>query len=762
MADKSIGSLPAAPQLDDDSLLAVEQQGEARKFTGRQFKEFGRAGVADYVDSAAAAADRAQASADAAKGHSDQAAAHVQQAIQYVQQAADKAQESADSAADAAQSAQDAEIAVSHYPRIGENENWEIYQDGEYQDTGKPARGEPGKNFRLLGYYPTIQDLEIAVPNPEVGDTYGIGTAAPYDIYIYSDTEGWVDNGQLQGPPGEQGEQGPIGATGPQGPQGPAGEGVPAGGTAGQVLTKKSDVDYDAEWVEAPEGGVTSFNGRAGAIVPQAGDYTAEQVGALPLSGGTMSGDINISGTNVGIVSVGVTNSPSTILQGPVPYNNTPYHFRFSKSTFSSCPLLTYSTASANVTNPVRVSGVKTPDFDNDAANKKYVDDKAAAYLPLAGGTMTGELKMKAAIDLASFSIKNASMVKFNGLGGILFSKEDGFPGIFNHPGNTIDYADNAQRVSGVADPLTSHDAANKQYVDTQINTRAPTSHNHSASNITSGAIPTARGGTGATSPQSAIGNLVGGLDIETTIATDDTFPFRDASASTGKKISFANLRNAVVSAWAQAVTKPTYTASEVGALPITGGTLTGNLRIKGSGNYGMKLNLGDGDYVYLYEPTDDCLEIKGNKQINLVTQKLLLNGEEFSGGGGKIVTGTYVGNAELPSQDSSTLQSFRTINIGFKPKLVFVLCLSVQYNHVPWSLYDYDTNEYIYVYSNYAYDGYPFKSIQGASNTNEAICLQIESNGFSVRNARFKLTSRRGFIHMNQSSYTYAYFAIG
>lgn len=289
MADRSIGSLPGAPQLDDDSLLVVEQQGEARKFTGRQFKEFGRDGVSDYIDAAEAAAERAKASADTAKGHSDQAASHVQQAIQYVQQAADKAQESADSAADAAQSAQDAEIAVTHYPRIGENENWEIYQDGEYQDTGKPARGEPGKNFRLLGYYPSVPDLEIAVPHPEVGDTYGIGTEAPYDIYIYSDTEGWVNNGQLQGPQGEQGEQGIQGPAGIEGPQGPAGEGVPAGGTAGQVLTKKSDADYDTEWVEAPEGGVTSFNGRAGAVIPQDGDYTAEQVGALPLSGGTMS-----------------------------------------------------------------------------------------------------------------------------------------------------------------------------------------------------------------------------------------------------------------------------------------------------------------------------------------------------------------------------------------------------------------------------------------------------------------------------------------
>lgn len=51
--------------------------------------------------------------------------------------------------------------------------------------------------------------------------------------------------------------------------------------------------------------------------------------------------------------------------------------------------------------------------------------------------------------------------------------------------------------------------------------------------------------------------------------------------------------------------------------LPLSGGTLTGNLRIQ-NGNYGRKINFGDGDYVYLYEPTDDFLEIKGSKGIAL------------------------------------------------------------------------------------------------------------------------------------------------
>lgn len=37
--------------------------------------------------------------------------------------------------------------------------------------------------------------------------------------------------------------------------KGDPGEGVPAGGSAGQVLAKKSDDDFDAEWVDPPSGG---------------------------------------------------------------------------------------------------------------------------------------------------------------------------------------------------------------------------------------------------------------------------------------------------------------------------------------------------------------------------------------------------------------------------------------------------------------------------------------------------------------------------
>jgi len=58
-----------------------------------------------------------------------------------------------------------------------------------------------------------------------------------------------------QGPKGDPGSEGAQGPAGEPGPKGDPGEGVPAGGTSGQVLSKTSDADYDTQWVEPPESG---------------------------------------------------------------------------------------------------------------------------------------------------------------------------------------------------------------------------------------------------------------------------------------------------------------------------------------------------------------------------------------------------------------------------------------------------------------------------------------------------------------------------
>ena len=54
--------------------------------------------------------------------------------------------------------------------------------------------------------------------------------------------------------------------------------------------------------------------------------------------------------------------------------------------------------------------------------------------------------------------------------------------------------------------------------------------------------------------------------------------------------------------------------------LPITGGTLTGDLRLKNSGTYGLSLYFGDSSYCYLQENTDDHLQVYASKGMNFLT----------------------------------------------------------------------------------------------------------------------------------------------
>ena len=78
---------------------------------------------------------------------------------------------------------------------------------------------------------------------------------------------GVLQTSGMQGPPGPEGKPGPEGA---------AGKGFPVGGLANQILAKKSDADYDTEWIDNnAKGNVESVNGKTGKVT-----LTAEDVGA--------------------------------------------------------------------------------------------------------------------------------------------------------------------------------------------------------------------------------------------------------------------------------------------------------------------------------------------------------------------------------------------------------------------------------------------------------------------------------------------------
>lgn len=135
-------------------------------------------------------------------------------------------------------------------------------EPGPKGDAGPEGpKGDRGEAFRIYN----ILDYESELPDPStVTDNYAYFVNAKSETEPYEDgmhqwilmqaTNEWYDNGVWNGPVGPigpVGPQGPIGETGPQGPQGPkgdTGEGIPNGGTSGQVLMKNSDTDYDVSW----------------------------------------------------------------------------------------------------------------------------------------------------------------------------------------------------------------------------------------------------------------------------------------------------------------------------------------------------------------------------------------------------------------------------------------------------------------------------------------------------------------------------------
>ena len=136
----------------------------------------------------------------------------------------------------------------------------------------------------LLGFDP-CGVAAVQITTTTAGGGMGQDGASAYEVAVTNGFEGdeqaWLDS--LVGPKGDtgakgakgdtgadgpQGPEGPEGPIGPEGPQGPAGadgadgatgpagadgadgEGVPLGGTAGQILSKTSETDYDTQWTD--------------------------------------------------------------------------------------------------------------------------------------------------------------------------------------------------------------------------------------------------------------------------------------------------------------------------------------------------------------------------------------------------------------------------------------------------------------------------------------------------------------------------------
>lgn len=114
------------------------------------------------------------------------------------------------------------------------------------------------------------------------------------------------------------------------------------------------------------------------------------------------------------------------------------------------------------------------------------------------------------------------------------------------------------------------------------------------------------------------------------------------------------------------------------GYLPLTGGLLTGDLRICSKGtHYGNMLSFGDAGYCYLKEASSDVLTIhsltdiifskgwSGSEETITLTQLLGLVGGGSSSGSLQMARGSYIGTGSNTDQN---------ITIGFVPDFLIVL----------------------------------------------------------------------------------------
>lgn len=126
----------------------------------------------------------------------------------------------------------------------------------------------------------------------------------------------------------------------------------------------------------------------------------------LPLSGGIMTGDINMNGNsllNAKSITLKDETGEYTVelnlvhLETTNPETGEP--FSYEAIEFSD---------SDDTSKQYVITGVADPLLDTDAANKAYVDQETAKYLPLTGGKMTGN------IDLNNKSIYRINDLTFN------------------------------------------------------------------------------------------------------------------------------------------------------------------------------------------------------------------------------------------------------------------------------------------------------------------------------------------------------------
>ena len=221
---------------------------------------------------------------------------------------------------------------------------------------------------------PTFDLGKVVGPQGPQGDT---GPQGPQGIQGETGPQG------PQGPKGDPGDTGATGAQGPKGDTGAAGAAATINGVNALTLTTDGSITLSQSGGTATLGATAQSVGAAPAAHASSTSnphaVTAAQVGALPITGGTMTGNIGISaGKSIEFLEVGgsLTTDSAT---GTI-------HFTNADVTFAGGA----------------IKDIAWPDEATDAATKGYVDSAAApashtqAASTVTAGTLGGRVQANA------------------------------------------------------------------------------------------------------------------------------------------------------------------------------------------------------------------------------------------------------------------------------------------------------------------------------------------------------------------------------
>lgn len=200
---------------------------------------------------------------------------------------------------DAQESSEEQEEQLSELDRLI------VYVDGELNNV--IAAGEAARSAAEAAQNAAdgINNIKVAANTLEAGSQATVKISDGADgakVITYGIPKGDAGEAGPQGPKGDTGDTGPqgpkgdAGETGPQGPKGDPGETGPQGpkGDAGEAGPQGPKGDPGEAGPQGPAGGVTSVNGKTGEVT-----LSAEDVEAMPVTGGAFSGNISAPGAEL-------------------------------------------------------------------------------------------------------------------------------------------------------------------------------------------------------------------------------------------------------------------------------------------------------------------------------------------------------------------------------------------------------------------------------------------------------------------------------